>query len=238
MNFLSLSGFAQKPDALAPVLDGLIANSNITYFDYNQFTNFADFVETIKQSAPAPEIIIGWSLGAQLAARLVAAQIFQPKLLILFCAPFQFISSSDFVYGIDQEIFKQFYNEFIANPNDCLKKFSALMVKNDPNLTPKSAPILKVDDKNFAQLIFWLEELGRFSCASFNLDFNSFPRTLIIHGANDLVISSEQSKIFAEKISNSRLEILANCAHIPYLSATKKIREMIKEEVNKTFSLI
>ena len=90
------------------------------------------------------------------------------------------------------------------------------------------ARTLDINDKNFAQLKFWLEELARFSC--FDLDFSNMPRTLYFHGAGDMIVHVSQSEYFAERIKNFRLEIFKNCGLAPHLSDIEKLRKILREE--------
>jgi pimeloyl-ACP methyl ester carboxylesterase len=88
---------------------------------------------------------------------------------------------------------------------------------------------LKIDEKNYPGLVFWLEELGRFSCS--DLDFTNFPPALILHGQGDMVVNVEQAKTFAKKIKNAQLEIIPNCGHCPHISHLQEVRRVLSSKL-------
>ena len=146
-----------------------------------------------------PDFIIGWSLGGQLACRLIGERIITTNHLALLSTPFQFVKSKRIAAAMPQKSFNEFHHNFVSRPDKTLKKFSLLMNINDKN-AQQLAGNLDINDDNHDKLSFWLEELERFSC--YDLNFSNFPKTIIFHGAGDMVVHLSQSKIFAEKISD------------------------------------
>jgi len=219
---LCLSGWAQKPDSLNLLFDQ--NQFNLFNFDYSNFANITDFFKGIKEAKLKPEIIIGWSLGGQLACRLIARQFFFPQKLILIAAPFEFVKSARIPAAMPKRSFDEFYANFKNNPNKTLKTFAVLMNIRDKNAA-YLADNLDVNEKNHSNLVSWLEELERFSC--FDLNFDSFPRTLIFHGTNDLVVHSSQAEFFKNKIKDSELELINNCGHTPHINFIQELQERI-----------
>lgn len=234
LTILSLSGWAQKPSSLEPLFSSLPFPYKIINFDYSQFSNIEECFGTIKSTmenlSVNPDIIIGWSLGGQIVARLIANRILNPKLLILIAAPFQFVKSEQIAAAMPRASFEMFRDNFIKNSAQTLEKFSLLMMLNNVKMAKELAKNIYIDEKNYTNLVFWLDELGRFSC--YDLDFTNFPRTIILHGKDDLVVHKLQAKIFASKIVNSRLEMLANCGHCPHISNQAQLQKIISEELN------
>jgi pimeloyl-ACP methyl ester carboxylesterase len=230
-----LSGWSQNYKSLEQSFcEDIVKNFKISSLDYSQFNGFADLKNSLK-SPSNPEIIIGWSLGGQIAARLIADKIFSPQLLVLVSAPFQFVKSSKIAAAMPKASFEIFRNNFIKNSSQTLEKFSLLMMLNNAKRAKAKrveelAKNLYVNKQNYTNLIFWLEELERFSC--FELDFNNFPRTLIFQGKDDLVVHASQSQIFASKIYNSRLELLPDCGHCPHISNLPLLTKILIEETN------
>jgi len=229
---LCLSGWAQKPDSLETIFETFPANFEIINFDYSNFDNLDDFFLAIKKLPESPQIIVGWSLGGQLAARLIAKKILNPQLLILIAAPFQFVKNSQVTAAMPKSAYDEFRNNFSSAPDGTLKKFSILTMMNDKNSRELFAN-LEINEMNHQKLLFWLEELARFSC--YDIDFDNFPEALIIHGAGDVVVHVSQAKIFAEKILNSKLEIINNCGHAPQFSNLEKLQNLINEKINSIY---
>jgi len=229
-NILCLTGWGQKFDSLEFIFrDKSFDPFFVSSVEYSKLNNVADFFESIKK-LPNPDILVGWSLGGQLAIRLIEKKILFPKLLVLIAPPFQMIKDLRIQAGMSEKTFLEFYNNFCQAPDKTLKQFAILSAMNDRNAS-EIARNLDISDKNFEQLKFWLEELKRFSC--FDVDFSNMPRTLFFQGAGDMIVHASQAEIFKSHIKNFRLEIFKNCGHAPHLNDVEKLRKIILEEIPK-----
>lgn len=222
---LCLSGWGQKFDSLEHVFSESFFVSSFNYSTLNSVDDF--FVEFASKKFDA-EVLVGWSLGGQLALRLVEKKIIQPKLLILIAPPFQMIKDSRVQAGMAPKTFDEFYNNFASAPTKTLKQFAILTSMNDRN-AKEIASGLDVSEENFEQLKFWLKELEKFSC--FDLDFSSMPRTLYFHGAGDMIVHVSQAEYFRQRLKNLSLEIFKSCGHAPHLSDPQKFKEIICAEI-------
>lgn len=220
---LCISGWGQKFDSLESIFD---PNFFVSSLDYSAFDDVEKFFSSINCDA---EIVAGWSLGGQLAIRLIERKILAPKLLILIAPPFQMIKNSRIQAGMAKSTFDEFYKNFTTAPNQTLKQFAILTAMNDRN-AKEIAKTLDINEKNFANLAFWLKELEKFSC--FNIDFSNMPRTLYFHGAGDMITHVSQAEYFQQRIKNFRLEIFKNCGHAPHLSDIERMRKIIFEEID------
>ena len=106
-----LSGFGQEPQTFKNVF----SNKDVITLDYLQNKNFEDLL-TQDLKAYDNEVVIGWSLGGQVAIRLIEKQILKPKLLILIATPFQFVEDDKNEVGMPLELFNQFQNVLDENP--------------------------------------------------------------------------------------------------------------------------
>ena len=212
-----------------PIFDPIFFGS-ISSLDYSAFTDVEEFFSSIKLQNLNPEILVGWSLGGQLALRLIEQKILNPKLLILIAPPFQMVKSGRIVAAMTQNTFEEFRTNLVKAPTQTMKQFSILTAMNDRNAS-EIARNLDVNDKNFEGLIYWLDELKKFSCFDFN--FSKMPRTLFFQGAGDMIVHPSQANYFQERIKNLRLEIFQNCGHAPQLSDIERMRKVIAEEIYK-----
>lgn len=224
-SIILLSGWGQKFNSLEssfnlPAFDDF----NISSLDYSKFDNIDRFFQSISEQNLQPEIIVGWSLGGQLAIRLIAKKILNPKYLILIAPPFQMVKNHDISAAMSQSNFKEFYNNFKNNPNFTLKKFSILAAMNDKN-SKEIANNLDINDKNFNNLTYWLEELERFSFVNF--DFKEINKTLFFQGKGDMIVHYLQAKYFQKQIKDFKLEIFNNCGHAPHLSNNLNFQQKI-----------
>lgn len=229
---LCLSGWGQKFDSLEFIFSDLsfapFFLPEIRSIDYSRFKSVEDFFAFVVSEKFSAEILVGWSLGGQLALRLIEKKIILPRLLILIAPPFQMIKDERIQAGMSQNTFAEFYQNFSTAPTKTLKQFSILTAMNDRH-NSEIARTLDVHDQNFEQLKFWLEELQRFSC--FDLDFSQMPRTIFFQGAGDMIVHPSQADYFKKRIANFRLEIFKNCGHAPHLSDIERFRKILAEEI-------
>jgi pimeloyl-ACP methyl ester carboxylesterase len=223
---LSFAGWAQTPSSLEKPLSSAFPSYKIIHFDYSKFSSTEECFDALRNLNIKPKIIAGWSLGGQIAARAIETRIFNPELLILFSTPFEFVKSAKIAAAMPESSFNIFRENFVKNSLQTLEKFSLLMMLGDSKRAKELADNLYLTQENYKNLIFWLDELKRFSCH--DLDFTNFPKTLIIHGQGDMVVNILQAKIFADKINNSSLKILANCGHCPHISNFPEVQNFIQ----------
>ncbi len=227
---LCLSGWGQKFDSLESVFDPIFfAGAEVKSANYSRCNSVENFFAEMQKENFYPEVVMGWSLGGQLAIRLIEKKVLQPKLLILLAPPFQMIKDSRIQAGMAKTTFDEFYKNFSQAPTQTLKQFSILAAMNDRHAA-EIARTLDVSEENFENLKFWLEELARFSC--FDVDFSNMPQTLYFHGAGDMIVHASQAEYFKERIRNFRQEIFKNCGHAPHLSDVEKMRKIILEEID------
>lgn len=224
-SIITLSGWGQEFNSLESIFNSpSFKDSEITSLDYSSFNNVETFFSSIKSAHQTPDILLGWSLGGQLAIRLIEKKIITPKLLILIAPPFQMVKDARIQAGMSKKTFAEFYKNFSKAPNRTLKQFSILTAMNDKNAS-EIAKTLNISDKNTDNFKFWLEELARFSF--FDSNFDAIPKTLFFHGAGDMIVHVSQADYFQRNIKDFKLELFKNCGHAPHLNDLKKVRQAI-----------
>ncbi len=227
-SILCLSGWGQNYKSLeASFSENILEKFNISSLNYSLSEGFLKFKDSYK-FPPNPEVIIGWSLGGQIALRLIQQKIFTPKLLVLIAPPFQMVKDARIQAGMSIKTYNEFFDNLSKAPDATLKKFSILSIMNDKN---KSQIIknLEINDENHQKLIIWLQELKDFSC--FDFDFANMPPTLFYIGAGDMVVHNSQSKYFADRINDFELHIFENCGHAPHLSDKELFNNILIEKL-------
>ena len=227
-SILCLSGWGQNYKSLeASFFENILEKFNISSLNYSLSEGFLKFKDSYK-FPPNPEVIIGWSLGGQIALRLIQHKIFNPKLLVLIAPPFQMVKDARIQAGMSIKTYNEFFDNLSKAPDATLKKFSILSIMNDKN---KSQIIknLEISDENHQKLIIWLQELKDFSC--FDFDFTNMPPTLFYIGAGDMVVHNSQSKYFADRINDFELHIFENCGHAPPLSDKELFNNILIEKL-------
>lgn len=227
---LCLSGWAQNPLSLQELLSKYTKDFQVIYFDYSKYSNEGDCLFALKNLLINPKIIIGWSLGGQIAARVIAHKIFSPDLFISISTPFQFVKSPRIPAAMPVASFNSFRESFASNSLKTLEKFSLLMMLGNSQNSRELSKNLQIKDGSYDNLISWLDYLGKFSCH--DLNFQDFPRSIFFHGKQDLVVNFVQGEVFLKYIENSRLEIIDNCAHCPHISHTQFLQKIISLEIS------
>jgi len=233
-SILCISGWGQNFKSLETSFsENILQKFNISSLNYSSFEGFLNLRDSYN-FPPNPDVVIGWSLGGQIALRLIQHKIFTPKLLVLIAPPFQMVKDSRIQAGMSLKTYNDFFNNLSQAPDATLKKFSVLSIMNDKN---KSQIIknLEISDENHQKLLIWLQELKDFSC--FDFDFTNIPPTLFYIGAGDMVVHSSQSKYFADRINDFELHIFDNCGHAPQLSNKELFNEILTKKL-KSLNLI
>ena len=217
-----LSGFGQEPQTFKNVF----SNKDVIALDYLQNKNFEDLL-TRDLKAYDNEIVIGWSLGGQVAIRLIEKQILKPKLLILIATPFQFVQNDKNNTGVEKEDFESFKINLALNPKQALQYLACMGANNDNNSVETIKNMSGLE--NVENLSNWFQELKDFSC--FDIDFKNFPKTVYICGDSDAVVDISQYKYFNERIADFELQIMFNCGHAPHFSHKNEFLNIINEKI-------
>lgn len=216
MTTLCVTGWQQPADALS-----CIAPADAMHADYSEHTSVAAFLETLPKEV---DLAIGWSLGGQLLVRAIAGKHVKVKRLVLLGAPFQFIAGLKIPYGMPSDMMPGIIDNYRSDPQKMLGEFAGIIAAGDKN----AASIMRTLRQNLSVWkagMFWLKELGRYSCEELN--FFNFPQTSIIHGDADKVIYPEQAELFAKKIPNAKTHLIPACGHAPHLHDAQAIRTLV-----------
>lgn len=214
MSTLLLSGWAQPADALSRITAG-------DMYDYSEHDTAETAIAALAQFK-GHELVIGWSLGGQLALRAIAAGALAPKQLVLIGAPARFVGK----HGMGEQTFALFRESYAKDPARTKDRFRALIAKDDLHAKAVMAALRDhADVQNALRFLPWLDELEKFDVAT--LDLSQAPRTLILHGMNDAIVPYTQGEILVELLPHATLHGMAGVGHAPHLSEPARVREEI-----------
>jgi len=206
MDFITISGWGQQVDALASIAP------TSHHQDYLQYPSDKDWFATLP---PHCDILVGWSLGGQLAIQTVP--LLSPKLLILLSTPACLASPQ----------LDSFITAFATNPTQALARFQLQIAHGDSNASLiRKQPAYQGNTSHFAS---WLEQLKDFNASS--VDFSGFPRTIIIHGTEDVIVPVAQAATLHAMIPGSKLITFEQCGHAPHLHNHSAITTIITNEI-------
>lgn len=224
MKILTLSGWGQQHGTLADIVP-----KDAAHFDYADYTDIERALHGIADAARGCDVVVGWSLGGQLAVRAVAAGLMRPNKLVLIGVPFQFVHSDKHKIGMPRDTFSKFRNNYEKNPARTLSKAWDLIVLNDKNHEQVMVQLEKYDKAKMLKKdwLRWLDMLDGFSCRE--LDFSGFPPSLILQGAQDAVVGHTQAHEFAKMIPQAKHIILPDAGHAPHWHDPHLVRQHIEE---------
>jgi len=218
---LCLNGWGQEPKTLENAFKEIFKDDDISTIDYldNNLLKTKILTEY--------DMVIGWSLGSQIAVRLIEAGYLRTKLLILIAPIFQFVENYNNRVGLTEEIFYGFLSNFHKNPEATMEQLVQMSATGDENanLVLEKMKIRNLNILSNYHLEQELLNLKSFSC--FDVNFKKFPKTICFSGANDAVVPSSQTKLFAERIKNFELHIVENCGHAPHFSHMEEIKKIL-----------
>ncbi|MBM3618216.1 MAG: alpha/beta fold hydrolase, partial [Alphaproteobacteria bacterium] len=194
MRVLAFSGWAQSADALKDVLpDG--AHS----FDYGAFPTVVTCFDALRSEKP--DVVIGWSLGGQVALRAITDGVISPRKIILLSTHYQAAKSEEIQDAAPPESLVKLLDDYIADRAAMLKPFYLTCAYGDSaqRAVMKGMQAASAEGENW---LYWLEELVAFSCET--LDYDKIPPATLIYGEADCIVPVSQAHRFAAKLNEVR----------------------------------
>lgn len=92
-------------------------------------TTLEQITSCIQAHVPVNAIVLGWSLGGQIASQL--AMRMPPRALVLVSATPKFVAAEDWPQGMPVDVFAQFFARLHDNLQGTVQDFLALQVRGD-----------------------------------------------------------------------------------------------------------
>ena len=224
---LCLNGWGQELKTLENAFKEVFKDADFETVDY--ITSIGDCIYPKDyEGCKEYDITIAWSLGTHCAINLIQKKLLKTKLLILIAPIFQFVENDINKIGMPKEMFDYFLVAFKNSPEGTMRQLIKMSASGDENANLVFDK-MKIQDLNVLScyaLEKQLLHLKDFSC--FDVNFKKFPKTICFSGANDAVVPSSQTKLFAERIKDFELHIIENCGHAPHFSHMEQIEKVLK----------
>jgi pimeloyl-ACP methyl ester carboxylesterase len=220
MKLVTLSGWGQPHDALAH------AFPDATHVDYAMKRSFAEAASTLQAYADA-EIVVGWSMGGQLAAYAISHGIIAPKKLMLIAAPYQFIRTEENAPGVGAGTVAKFRENYLQNSERTLNKAYDLIAHRDMHAEHVKTHLATArKELKPYDWLNWYDQLTSHIPIGYNPE--RFPHTIIVHGSSDAVIAPGQAEVWHAKLAYSELHIWEGCGHAPHWHNAVRLRELLE----------
>lgn len=176
-------------------------------------------VDLLNKFIPSNAILLGWSLGGQIAIAYQRKFPKKIKCLILVSSTPCFINKKGWNYGVEREIFEKFASQLLVNWKKTMHQFFLLQLYGVPNIRKVTVKfeetILSSGKPDPQALAGGLKLLLDNDCRENLININV--KTLIISGDKDRLTSLASSKYMDDIIPNSSLKVLPGTGHIPFL---------------------
>ena len=188
-----------------------------------------NMTEMIVGSLPEHSIICGWSLGGQIAMKFSLDMPERINQLILVSTTPSFIQRKDWVWAMEEDKLESFIGNLNQDCASTLNRFFSLQVRGGINTISLLRKLRKyifkegIPDQEGLQIgmkILLTTDLRR-SVKNIN-----HPVTLL-HGKNDAIVPVDSARWLHENLEDSKLIILPDCGHIPFLSHTDQFLSSI-----------
>lgn len=218
---LTINGWSQPHDGLLELFPDAVP------VEYTRHTNLDDFLYDLKMQHADAAHVVAWSLGAQLAAIAVARGVITPQKLVLVAPPFQFIANDAFPYAMSPDMYQLFHKNYVEDNARTVARFAALIGKGDAHGTEITRALSHHrDGEDITRWRPWLEHLGAFSAG--DLDYNHFPSTLIIQGAQDAIVNPLHARHYARQIPGAEVWWLEHAGHASHLHDRAAFHHRVK----------
>ncbi|MBX3665105.1 MAG: alpha/beta fold hydrolase [Burkholderiales bacterium] len=188
-----------------------------------------DAVDRLAARSPARCVVAGWSLGGQLALSWAHRHAAQVAGLILLAATPRFVAAPDWEHGMPVEAFEEFAATAGADAAAALRRFRLLETRGDARARAVIRELDRLLDVRaaagaaaLARMLDWLRRTDL---------RNLLPAVgqpaLVIHGDRDGVVAPAAADFMAGRLSRARIERIAGAAHVPFVSATDRVCELM-----------
>ncbi len=218
MSVWCFNGWAQPADGL----QALAADSRS--IDYAAHAT----PEALWRALPseAPDMLIGWSLGGQLAVRAVLEAGIRPRALVLIGTPWRFVSGPDWPHGMGRSTYELFVQNYTTQPERTARRFAHLVAQGDARaaeiLQEQSAHLAEMADH--ARWLPWLRALDAWSPPA----RPDLPPTLLVQGANDGIVPPAQAAQWREALPQAEVMQWEGCGHAPHLHNPARLRAAVE----------
>ena len=181
-------------------------------------TDFDAAVADLAARLQPGKTLAGWSLGAQLALAVAARAPEKIGKLLLVAGTASFVQRDGWPNAMPPEMLADFAANVAADVEAMLPRFVGGFNRGDARAKDVTRQLLELADPRppaatLATGLGWLRDVDLRPLAP----LVKAP-TLLFHGAADMLMPLAAAEALGALIPGARLEVLAGCAHAPFIS--------------------
>ncbi|MCK6395339.1 alpha/beta fold hydrolase [Zoogloea sp.] len=179
-----------------------------------------DWADAVLGQLPENCLVVGWSLGAQLALHLAHHHPARIDRLVLISATPRFVQADDWPAAMPAATLAEFRHSFNADPAGTQRRFIALQGLGDGRrrsvLNALGSAVTPADDAHRAALADGLGLLESTDLRNLVPEIRQPVR--LLHGAVDTLMPAAAAEWLADTLPDGRLSVFSDTGHAPFLS--------------------
>jgi pimeloyl-[acyl-carrier protein] methyl ester esterase len=185
--------------------------------------NLKRLSQVLAAELPENVALVGWSLGGQVAMRLVLDHPGWLNRLVLVGSTPRFVQGDDWQAGIAPQVFRQFAAQVAADYHDTMTRFLGLQAFGGE----ASRTLLReLKERFFARPAPDSETLREALTILLDTDLRAeLPSlrlpVLLVHGNRDTLAPVAASRWMAQRLPQAQLHVIEGASHAPFLSHPK-----------------
>ena len=221
-----LHGWAMHGGVFAGLLPALVQRHTVHVIDLpghgqsdasEHVTTLQQMTDCIQPYIPGNAVVLGWSLGGQIALQLAARMPLHA--LILVSATPKFVASDNWPQGMAPEVFAQFFARLHENLQGTVQDFLALQVRGDLH----AAATLKALRERLLQYPPQAQMLESSLAMLRDTDLrNVLPLVkmpvLLIAGEHDRITHPRATQFMANAVSHAKYVEIKKAGHASFIS--------------------
>jgi pimeloyl-[acyl-carrier protein] methyl ester esterase len=227
-----LDVFKDDFNVIAPDIYGLIPEGSNGSFPLDAAVDA--IADNVVKSNIKRLLIVGWSFGGIIAARL-SEKLAGITKGVVFCgfSPV-FAKSGDNPYGMDCSAIKRLKKRIEKSAVTAIEEFLKLVMygcQDTPDFQTMKGIILDKISKEKKKAL--LSSLSLLEHEDYTKDVKAVKaRTLVIHGTGDRLCRLEAVKAMSNLIRDCRVEIIKGASHVPFFTNADDFNKILKEFIH------
>lgn len=189
------------------------------------------WVDTVGKILPPHCIVVGWSLGGQIAMELALQYPKVVQKLVLIATTPCFIKKIDWPSGAEPKLLELFWENLKKNYKVTIQRFLTLQMTGDESGVQNVQKLRKRFFERKQPDALGLEQgLAILQTSDLRSRVTKIQQpVLLLHGENDVITHINAAQWMRQQIEKSQLVTFSHCGHAPFLSYPEQFVACLNE---------